>query len=88
MHHTFSIIRFAREVEANREGQTHGSWVKADWARKHQRARRNSAFAQPGGLWGLAEYLAERKRMMQHWADYLDSIEAGAKVIPLHGNAA
>nr|SPS06675.1 putative cp4-like integrase protein [Candidatus Nitrotoga fabula] len=35
-----------------------------------------------------AEYLLERKRMMQHWADYLDSIEAGAKVIPLHGNAA
>jgi len=25
---------------------------------------------------------------MQHWADYLDSIEAGAKVIPLHGDAA
>ena len=30
----------------------HGSWVKADWARKHQRTRRNSAFAQSGGLWG------------------------------------
>jgi integrase len=31
-----------------------------------------------------AEYLAERKRMMQHWADYLDKLEAGAEVIPLH----
>jgi integrase len=40
------------------------------------------------GVYNRAEYLPERKKMMQHWADYLDSIEAGAKVIPLHGNAA
>lgn len=40
------------------------------------------------GAYNRAEYLAERKRMMQHWADYLDAVEAGAKVIPLHGNAA
>ena len=30
-----------------------------------------------------AEYLPERQRMMQLWADYLDSIKAGANVIPL-----
>jgi len=40
------------------------------------------------GAYNRAEYLQERKKMMQHWADYLDSIEAGAKVIPLYGNAA
>ncbi len=40
------------------------------------------------GAYNRADYLPERKRMMQFWADYLDSIEAGAKVIPLHGNAA
>ena len=40
------------------------------------------------GAYNRAEYLPERKRMMQQWADYLDSIEAGAKVIPLHGQAA
>jgi len=40
------------------------------------------------GAYNRAEYLPERERMMQHWADYLDSIEAGAKVIPLHGDAA
>ena len=40
------------------------------------------------GAYNRAEYLADRKKMMQHWADYLDSIEAGAKVIPLHGKAA
>jgi len=30
-----------------------------------------------------AEYLPERQRMMQLWADYLDSIKAGADVIPI-----
>ncbi len=37
------------------------------------------------GAYNRAEYLPERKRMMQHWADYLDSVEAGAKVVPLYG---
>jgi hypothetical protein len=40
------------------------------------------------GAYNRAEYLPERKRMMQHWADYLNSVEAGAKIIPLHGGAA
>ena len=40
------------------------------------------------GAYNRAEYLPERKRMMQHWADYLDRIKAGAKVIPLHTDAA
>lgn len=35
-----------------------------------------------------AEYLAERHKMMQQWADWLDSAKSGAKVIPLHGHAA
>ena len=29
-----------------------------------------------------AQYLEERRRMMQNWADYLDSLKAGAQVIP------
>jgi len=33
-----------------------------------------------------AEYLPERKVMMQTWADYLDKLKAGADVIPLHGS--
>lgn len=32
-----------------------------------------------------AEYLPERAKMLQVWADYLDSIKAGADVVPLHG---
>lgn len=35
-----------------------------------------------------AEYLPERKKLMQEWANYLDTLKAGAKVIPIHENAA
>jgi integrase len=31
-----------------------------------------------------AQYLPERRKMMQHWADYLDALESGADVVPLH----
>lgn len=31
-----------------------------------------------------AEYLPERKNMMQQWADYLDALRNGADVIPIH----
>lgn len=33
------------------------------------------------GAYNRAEYLPERRQMMQHWADYLDGIAAGAKVL-------
>ena len=35
-----------------------------------------------------AEYVDQRKKMMQDWADYLDKLKTGAKVIPLKGNVA
>jgi hypothetical protein len=31
--------------------------------------------------YNFAEYLPERRRMMQEWADYLDGLAAGAKVV-------
>lgn len=31
-----------------------------------------------------AQYLQERTRMMQAWADYLDGLRSGAKIIPIH----
>lgn len=40
------------------------------------------------GAYNRAEYLPERVKMMQAWASYLDAIKSGAKVIPLHGQAA
>ena len=34
------------------------------------------------GAYNRAEYLAERRRMMQSWADYLDRLAAGGSVAP------
>ena len=37
--------------------------------------------------YNYAEHLPERKKMMQAWADYLDALKDGGKVIPLHAKA-
>ncbi|MBW8365803.1 MAG: integrase arm-type DNA-binding domain-containing protein [Rhizobium sp.] len=34
------------------------------------------------GAYNRAEYLQERRGMMQHWGDYLDAIATGAKILP------
>lgn len=39
------------------------------------------------GAYNRAEYLPERKRMMQYWGDYLDKLQAGADVIPIRKGA-
>jgi integrase len=36
-----------------------------------------------GRAYNRTSHLAERRKMMQVWADYLDGLKAGAKVIPL-----
>lgn len=36
-----------------------------------------------GRAYNRTAHLAERKKMMQTWADYLDGLKSGAKVIPL-----
>ena len=41
-----------------------------------------------GRAYNRTAHLAERRKMMQQWADYLDKLKAGADVIPLRGNAA
>ncbi len=35
------------------------------------------------GSYNFAEHLPERRRMMQAWADYLDGLRAGARVLPI-----
>ena len=35
-----------------------------------------------GAAYDRAEYLAQRRAMMNAWADYLESLRVGAKVIP------
>jgi len=41
-----------------------------------------------GRAYNRTKHLAERLKMMQLWADYLDKLKAGAEVIQLHGSAA
>ena len=36
-----------------------------------------------GRAYNRTAHLAERRKMMQLWADYLDGLKVGAKVIPL-----
>jgi integrase len=36
-------------------------------------------------VYNYAEYLPERRKMMQAWADYLDGLATGADVVPIHG---
>jgi len=32
----------------------------------------------------IERHLPERVKLMQHWADYLDGLKAGAEVIPIN----
>ena len=41
-----------------------------------------------GRAYNRTAHLAERRKMMQQWSDYLDKLKAGAEVIPIHGKAA
>jgi integrase len=41
-----------------------------------------------GRAYNRTTHLAERRRMMQSWADYLDGLKNGAEVVPLHGRLA
>ena len=53
---------------------------------EHQLAH---ALRDPNGrAYNRTAHLAERRKMMQQWADYLDKLKAGADVIMLHGAAA
>jgi integrase len=40
------------------------------------------------GIYNRAAYWAERLRLMQHWADRLDSLRDGAPAVSLRGSAA
>lgn len=56
----------------------------------HQAIERKLAHAERNAVsaaYNFAEHLAERRKMMQAWADYLDGLKAGAEVIPLFKKA-
>jgi integrase len=40
-----------------------------------------------GRAYNRTAHLPERRKMMQDWADYLDKLKAGVKIIPLHQSA-
>lgn len=54
-------------------------WNRDAIERQLAHAERNSVRA----AYNYAEFLPERKRMMQAWADYLDAIKSNAKIIPI-----
>ena len=58
-------------------------WNRDAIERQLAHAERNSIRA----AYNFAEFLPERRRMMQAWADYLDKLRAGAKITPLHATA-
>lgn len=39
-----------------------------------------------GVAYDRAEYLPERRKMMQAWADYLDALRSGARVVPIQNS--
>ncbi|MDO9597250.1 MAG: tyrosine-type recombinase/integrase [Azoarcus sp.] len=43
---------------------------------------------QVSAAYNFAEYLPDRRQMMQQWADHLDRLRKGADVVPLRGNTA
>lgn len=47
-------------------------------------AERNAVSA----AYNFAEYMPERRTMMQEWADHLDKLKKGAQVVPIRGPAA
>lgn len=55
-------------------------WHRDAIERQLAHAERNAVRA----AYNYAEHLPERRKMMQAWADYLDGLKTGAKVIPLN----
>jgi len=58
---------------------------------KHVETQLSHKAPDPSGLKNAyirGQYIKQRRAMMQTWADYLDELKAGAKVIPLNGKAA
>lgn len=52
---------------------------------------RQLAHSEPNSVrraYNHALHLADRAKMMQQWADYLDGLRTGADVVPIHGRAA
>ena len=58
----------------------HPDWIERQLAHKERNEIR--------AAYNRATYLPERRKMMQHWADYLAAGETGADLIPFRRNVA
>lgn len=58
----------------------HSDWIERQLAHKETNKIR--------AAYNRAQYMTERRRMMQHWADYLDGMAKGGKVRTLKSKAA
>jgi integrase len=58
-------------------------WNRDAIERQLAHSERNSVRA----AYNYAEFLPERKKMMQAWSDYLDKLKAGAVIIPIKRQA-
>jgi integrase len=59
-------------------------WASEVIERQLAHAERNKVRA----AYNRAQYMAERRKMMQAWADYLDGLRAGGKVVAFKGKRA
>lgn len=78
--HTAHGFRTTASTLLNEQG-----WNRDAVERQLAHGERNKVRA----AYNAAEYLPERRKMMQAWADYLDGLRAGSKIIHIgHGKAA
>ncbi|MBI2798985.1 MAG: site-specific integrase [Gammaproteobacteria bacterium] len=61
----------------------HGHWTSEIIERQLAHGERNKVKA----AYNRAQHLAERRKMMQWWSDYLDALRDGAEIVPLHKKA-
>ena len=59
-------------------------WHRDAIERQLAHAERNAVRA----AYNYAEHLPERRKMMQHWSDYLYGLKHGAKVVPIRAQRA
>jgi integrase len=81
---------YAREEMTGHGFRTIASTLLNELGWPRDAIERQLAHAERDGVrdaYNRAEYLAERRRMMQAWADYLDGLAAGGTVVPFRVTA-
>ncbi len=55
------------------------------WPRDVVEAQMSHKIPGVEGVYNMAQYMPERRRMMQAWSDYLDALKRGTEVVPIRG---